>query len=151
MGLFDGRKIKEILEEIEAIKKDAEANGRFSFFHTKYAEDLFKRVKVYNDLKYFFELFKEHDENYKIPYEVGVNLDKLIQEKQVFIHRTNLDMDISGPDIGNNVMIGAGAKILGPIKIADNIKIGAGAVVLHECLEQNATLVGVPAKIIFKK
>lgn len=106
MGLFDRKKINAILEEIDAIKKDAEANGRFSFFHTQYAEDLFKRVKVYNDLKYFYDLFKEHDENYKIPYEVGMNLDKLIHEKQVFIHRTNLDMDISGPNIGNNVVLG---------------------------------------------
>ena len=47
-------------------------------------------------------------------------------------------------------MIGAGTKILGPITIASNVKIGAGSIVLKECLEENVTLVGIPAKIIKK-
>ena len=51
------------------------------------------------------------------------------------------------PDIGNNVMIGCGAKVLGPIKIGDNVKIGANAVVLKD-VEKNTTVVGVPAKVI---
>lgn len=55
------------------------------------------------------------------------------------------------PTIGNGVMIGAGAKVLGPISIANNIKIGAGAIVLKECLEENVTLVGVPARTVKKK
>ena len=54
------------------------------------------------------------------------------------------------PSIGNNVLIGAGAKILGPIKIGDNVKIGAGAVVLHE-VKNNTTVVGIPAKEILQK
>lgn len=45
-------------------------------------------------------------------------------------------------------MVGAGAKILGPITIVNNVKIGAGAIVLKECLEENVTLVGVPAKVV---
>ena len=51
------------------------------------------------------------------------------------------------PDIGNNVMIGCGAKVLGPIKIGDNVKIGANAVVLKD-VEKNTTVVGVPSKVI---
>lgn len=51
------------------------------------------------------------------------------------------------PDIGNNVLIGSGAKILGAIKIGNNSKIGANAVVLND-VPDNATVVGVPAKII---
>lgn len=47
------------------------------------------------------------------------------------------------PTIGNNVMIGAGAKIIGAIKIGDNVKIGAGAVVLKD-IEESTTAVGVP-------
>ena len=46
-------------------------------------------------------------------------------------------------------MIGAGAKVLGPIKIGDNSKIGAGAVVLHD-VQNNKTVVGIPAKEICK-
>ena len=53
------------------------------------------------------------------------------------------------PQIGNNVLIGAGAKILGPIKIGDNVKIGAGSVVLKS-VEENCTVVGVPVDRIIK-
>ncbi len=51
------------------------------------------------------------------------------------------------PTIGNNVMIGAGTKILGPFKVGDNSKIGAGSVVLKE-VPANCTVVGVPARVI---
>ena len=50
------------------------------------------------------------------------------------------------PTIGNNVMIGAGAKVLGSIIIGDNVKIGANSVVLHD-VPSNATIVGIPGKI----
>lgn len=50
------------------------------------------------------------------------------------------------PIIGKNVDIGFGAVIIGDIRIADNCKIGAGAVVVHSCLNEGATLVGVPAR-----
>ena len=51
------------------------------------------------------------------------------------------------PTLGNNVMVGAGAKVLGPFTVGDNAKIAAGAVVLHE-VPANATAVGVPARNI---
>lgn len=44
------------------------------------------------------------------------------------------------PDIGNNVIIGAGSKILGPIKIGNNVKVGANAVVTKE-VEDNSTVI----------
>ena len=47
------------------------------------------------------------------------------------------------PDIGNNVIVGCGAKVLGPIKIGDNVKIGANAVILKD-VPNNSTVVGVP-------
>lgn len=50
------------------------------------------------------------------------------------------------PDLGNNVIVGCGAKVLGPIKIGDNVKIGANSVVLKE-VPENSTVVGVPGKI----
>ena len=50
------------------------------------------------------------------------------------------------PDIGNNVIIGCGAKVLGPIKIGDNVKIGANAVILKN-VEAGSTIVGIPGKI----
>ncbi len=51
------------------------------------------------------------------------------------------------PHIGDNVDIGAGAKILGPIRIGNNVNIGANAVVLQD-VPDNSTVVGVPARII---
>lgn len=45
------------------------------------------------------------------------------------------------PDVGDNVMIGAGSKILGPIKIGNNVKIGAGSVVVKN-VEDNTTIMG---------
>lgn len=49
------------------------------------------------------------------------------------------------PVIGNNVMIGVGAKIIGNVIIADNIKIGAGAIVVTSFTEEGITIGGVPA------
>ncbi len=51
------------------------------------------------------------------------------------------------PTIGNNVMISAGAKVLGSFTIGDNAKIGAGSVVLAE-VPSNATVVGVPGRVV---
>ncbi len=54
------------------------------------------------------------------------------------------------PTIGNNVFVGAGARILGNIVIGDNVNIGANSVIIHD-LPDNCTAVGIPAKIISKK
>lgn len=51
------------------------------------------------------------------------------------------------PTIGNNVMISAGAKVLGSFTIGDNSKIGAGSVVLEE-VPPNSTVVGVPGRVV---
>ncbi|MBQ9097957.1 MAG: serine O-acetyltransferase [Clostridia bacterium] len=51
------------------------------------------------------------------------------------------------PTLGNHVMVGAGAKILGPMTIGDNAKIAAGAVVLDE-IPADSTAVGIPAKVV---
>ena len=51
------------------------------------------------------------------------------------------------PTLGSDVMVGAGAKVLGPVYIGDNVRVGAGSVVLKN-LPANATAVGVPAEIV---
>jgi len=60
---------------------------------------------------------------------------------------TGKDKGKRHPTLGNNVMVGAGAKILGPFKVGDNAKVGANALVLSE-VPPNATAVGVPARIV---
>lgn len=58
--------------------------------------------------------------------------------------------DPVAPKIGNNVSIGAGAKVLGRITVGDNVSIGANAVVIQD-VPDNCLAVGIPARIIPKK
>jgi serine O-acetyltransferase len=60
---------------------------------------------------------------------------------------TGKDKGKRHPTLGNNVMVGAGAKILGPFSVGDNSKIGANALVLSE-VPPDSTAVGVPARIV---
>ena len=51
------------------------------------------------------------------------------------------------PTLGNNVVVGAGAKLIGAITIGDNVKVGSGSVVITS-VPSNATVVGVPGRIV---
>ena len=51
------------------------------------------------------------------------------------------------PTLGNRVVVGTGAKVLGSIRIGDNVKIGAGSVVVH-AVPDNSTVVGVPGRVV---
>jgi serine O-acetyltransferase len=51
------------------------------------------------------------------------------------------------PTLGNHVVVGAGAKVLGNIRIGDNVKIGAGSVVVHPAPD-NSTVVGIPGRVV---
>lgn len=62
---------------------------------------------------------------------------------------TGKDKGKRHPTIGNNVVIGSGAKVLGPFRVGDNSKIAANAVVLSE-VPDNCTVVGVPGRIVKK-
>lgn len=62
---------------------------------------------------------------------------------------TGKDKGKRHPTIGNNVVIGSGAKVLGPFTVGDNSKIAANAVVLSE-VPPNCTVVGVPGRIVKK-
>ena len=62
---------------------------------------------------------------------------------------TGKDTGKRHPTLGNNVMVGAGAKVLGPLKVGDGAKIAAGAVVLAE-IPSDSTAVGMPAKVVKK-
>ncbi len=60
---------------------------------------------------------------------------------------TGKDVGKRHPTIGDNVMVGAGAKVLGPVKVGSNSKIAANAVVLHP-VPENSTAVGIPARVV---
>jgi serine O-acetyltransferase len=61
--------------------------------------------------------------------------------------RRRTGFDSRGPIIGDNVYVGTGAKVLGPITVGSNVRIGANAVVIDD-VPSGATVVGAPARIV---
>ena len=76
--------------------------------------------------------------------EIG---DDCLIYQGVTLGGTGKDTGKRHPTLGNNVLIGAGTKVLGPVYIGDNSRIGAGSVVLRN-LPANCTAVGVPAEVV---
>lgn len=93
--------------------------------------------------------------NFKLPHQglgVVIGPKVVIGENVTIYQNVTLGAKVNGtgytaPEIGNNVIIGAGACILGKVKIGNNVIIGANAVVLSD-IPENGIAVGVPAKII---
>ena len=73
--------------------------------------------------------------------------DRVQLYQGVTLGGTGKDTGKRHPTLGNNVLIGAGTKVLGPVYIGDNARIGAGSVVLRN-LPANCTAVGVPAEVV---
>ena len=73
--------------------------------------------------------------------------DDVLLYQGVTLGGTGKDVGKRHPTLGNNVMVGAGARVLGPITVRDNSRIAAGAVVLQD-VPEGATAVGVPAQIV---
>lgn len=78
--------------------------------------------------------------------EVG---DDVTLFQGVTLGGTGKEQDKRHPTIGNNAVIGSGAKVLGNITVGENCRIGAGSVVLRN-VPANSTVVGVPGHIIFR-
>lgn len=76
--------------------------------------------------------------------EIG---DDVLIYHGVTLGGTGKDQGKRHPTIGSNVMIGCGAKVLGPFKVGDGARIAANSVVLSE-VPENATAVGVPARVV---
>ncbi len=76
--------------------------------------------------------------------EIG---DNVALYQGVTLGGTSLMKTKRHPTLGNNVVVGAGAKLIGAITIGDNVKIGAGSVVITS-VPANATVVGVPGRIV---
>ena len=76
--------------------------------------------------------------------EIG---DDCLLYQGVTLGGTGKDKGKRHPTLGNNVLVGSGAKVLGPFTVGDNARIAAGAVVLEE-VPPNSTAVGVPAQIV---
>ncbi len=76
--------------------------------------------------------------------EIG---DDCLLYQGVTLGGTGKDVGKRHPTLGNNIMVGCGAKLLGPFKVGDNARIAANSVVLRE-VPPGATVVGVPGRIV---
>ena len=92
--------------------------------------------------------FIDHGEGVVIGETTVIGDDVLIYQ-QVTLGGTGKETGKRHPTIGNHVIVGAGAKVLGNIKIGDNVRIGAGSVVVEE-VPEHSTVVGVPGRIVHR-
>jgi len=76
--------------------------------------------------------------------EIG---DDVLLYQGVTLGGTGKEKGKRHPTIGNHVVIGAGAKVLGNIRVGDHVKIGAGSVVIHP-VPDHSTVVGVPGRVV---
>ena len=133
----------------------------YKIAHFFYGKKLFFTARVFSQLGRFFTgieihpgatigkgLFIDHGMGVVIG-ETSVVGDNVILYHGVTLGGTGKHKGKRHPTIGNNVVIGTGAKVLGPITVGNGAKIGANAVVL-ENVPANATAVGIPAKILSK-
>ncbi len=79
--------------------------------------------------------------------EIGENVTLY---QGVTLGGTGRDRGKRHPTLGDNVVVGAGAKVLGNIRLGNNVKVGAGSVVVH-AVPDHCTVVGVPAEIVRKE
>lgn len=81
--------------------------------------------------------------------ETAIVGDNVLLYQGVTLGGTGKECGKRHPTVGNNVVVGAGAKVLGNIELGSNVRIGAGSVVLRS-VPSNCTVVGVPGRIIYR-
>lgn len=109
----------------------------------------FTGIEIHPGAKIGKRLFIDHGMGIVIGETAEIGNDCTIYH-QVTLGGTGKNKNKRHPTVGNNVMIGAGSKVLGPITIGNNVKIGAGAIVLKN-VEDNVTVVGTPINRVIKK
>ncbi len=109
----------------------------------------FTGIEIHPGAKIGRRVFIDHGMGVVIGETAEIGDDVLIFQG-VTLGGTGKDIGKRHPTIGNNVMIGSGAKILGPILIGDNSRIGSGSVVLQS-VPQNSTVVGIPGRVVVRK
>lgn len=105
-------------------------------------------IEIHPGAKIGRRFFIDHGEGVVIGETTVIGDDVLIYQ-QVTLGGTGKETGKRHPTLGNNVIVGAGAKVLGNIKIGDNVRIGAGSVVVEE-VPEHSTVVGVPGRIVHR-
>jgi len=106
----------------------------------------FTGVEIHPGAKIGKGLFIDHGSGVVIGETTEIG-DNCTIYQGVTLGGTGKDTGKRHPTLGNNVMVGSGARVLGPFKVGDNVKIAANAVVL-EAIPDNCTAVGVPARVV---
>ncbi len=110
---------------------------------------IFTGIEIHPKAQIGNRFFIDHGEGVVIGETTIIGDDVLIYQ-QVTLGGTGNEHGKRHPTIGNNVIIGAGAKILGNIKIGDNTRVGAGSVVVDD-VPEHCTVVGVPGRVVQQK
>lgn len=105
-------------------------------------------IEIHPGAKIGRRFFIDHGEGVVIGETTIVGDDVLIYQ-QVTLGGTGKEKGKRHPTLGNNVIVGAGAKILGNISIGDYVRIGAGSVVIDD-VPENSTVVGIPGRIVHR-
>ena len=109
---------------------------------------LFTQVEIHPGAKLGRRLFIDHGCGIVIGETAEIGDDVTLYQG-VTLGGTGKESGKRHPTLGNNVVVGAGAKVLGSFTVGDNVKIGAGSVVLKP-VPDNCTVVGIPGKIVKK-
>ena len=110
---------------------------------------IFTGIEIHPKARIGNRFFIDHGEGVVIGETTIIGDDVLIYQ-QVTLGGTGNEHGKRHPTVGNNVIIGAGAKVLGNITIGDNVRIGAGSVVVDD-VPENSTVVGVPGRVVHRQ
>ena len=110
---------------------------------------IFTGIEIHPKARIGRRFFIDHGEGVVIGETTIIGDDVLIYQ-QVTLGGTGNEHGKRHPTIGNNVIIGAGAKILGNITIGDNTRVGAGSVVVDN-VPEHCTVVGIPGRVVQQK
>ena len=137
---------------LKAIRMHRRANWLWRHNHKFWARYVSQRavrktgIEIHPAAKIGRRFFIDHGTGVVIGETAEIGDDVTLYQG-VTLGGTGKDTGKRHPTIGNGVLIGAGAKVLGPFKVGDNSNIAAGAVVLEE-IPPDSTAVGVPARVV---
>ena len=140
---------------LKAIRMHRRANWLWRHNHKFWARYVSQRavrktgIEIHPAAKIGRRFFIDHGTGVVIGETAEIGDDVTLYQG-VTLGGTGKDTGKRHPTIGNGVLIGAGAKVLGPFKVGDNSNIATGAVVLEE-IPPDSTAVGVPARVVKRR
>ena len=117
--------------------------------YISYLTRIITGIEIHPKAKIGNRFFIDHGEGVVIGETAEIGDDVLIYQ-QVTLGGTGNEHGKRHPTLGNGVIVGAGAKVLGNIKIGNNVRIGAGSVVVED-VPDDCTVVGIPEELYSKR